>query len=361
MGDQRSVGSDDSPDTADKDERSADRMRRRVSGSSLKLWVLMNASRWIVAVLVLAVVFLGVSLLVWLDPTPLTAGIEAADPVETLFQALVTSIVTGVTLVVSINSLVLSQELGAVGDQRDRMEGSLSFRADAADHLDADVSPTDPSAFLGTLIKHARQQAETVEASAGDTTAQPLRDEIDTFVDGLTRNADSVEQRLDGAQFGTFDVVSAALDFNYSLKLAQARRLRARSEDRLGDDAAEALADLTATLRLFGPAREHVKTLYFEWALIDLSRAILYAAIPALIVSIAGILTLDVAGTVPGRSLGLSNQAWVVLGATVVSLAPFAVLLSYVLRIATVAKRTLAIGPFVLRETAESDSFDSTE
>ncbi len=47
--------------------------------------------------------------------TLLTRG----DPVETLFQALITGTITAVTLVLTLNQLVLSQELGAVGDLRD--------------------------------------------------------------------------------------------------------------------------------------------------------------------------------------------------------------------------------------------------
>jgi hypothetical protein len=43
-----------------------------------------------------------------------------------------------------------------------------------------------------------------------------------------------------------------------------------------------------------------------------------------------------------------------VSAATALSLAPFALLGAYVLRIVTVTKRTLAIGPFVLRETDRS-------
>jgi len=39
----------------------------------------------------------------------------------------------------------------------------------------------------------------------------------------------------------------------------------------------------------------------------------------------------------------------VVVSAATVAVAPFAILLAYILRIATVTKRTLAIGPFVLR------------
>jgi len=37
-----------------------------------------------------------------------------------------------------------------------------------------------------------------------------------------------------------------------------------------------------------------------------------------------------------------------------VSMLPFTLLLSYILRIVTVTKRTLSIGPFILRETDRS-------
>jgi len=44
-------------------------------------------------------------------------------------------------------------------------------------------------------------------------------------------------------------------------------------------------------------------------------------------------------------TLGLPNLLLIVAGAFTVSVLPFLLLLSYILRIATVAKRTLAIGP----------------
>ncbi len=57
------------------------------------------------------------------------------------------------------------------------------------------------------------------------------------------------------------------------------------------------LNELKIALSMFGPAREHVKTLYFEWALVTLSQLILYAAIPALAVAI--MLAAVDAGTLP--------------------------------------------------------------
>ena len=101
---------------------------------------------------------------------------------------------------------------------------------------------------------------------------------------------------------------------------------------------------------MFGPAREHIKTLYFQWELINLSRYILYAAIPALLVSGIMITFVD-ATTFTGEILGIETLLWVVAITFTTTLVPFFLLTSYILRIATAAKRTLAIGPLILRDS----------
>jgi hypothetical protein len=101
---------------------------------------------------------------------------------------------------------------------------------------------------------------------------------------------------------------------------------------------------------MFGPAREHRKTPYFEWGTIELSQLIIYTALPALLV--AGSMVAFVgAGSFPGSSLGVSDILWVTAAAFTVTLLPFFLFVSYVARIATVAKRTLAIGPLILRDS----------
>jgi hypothetical protein len=152
--------------------------------------------------------------------------------------------------------------------------------------------------------------------------------------------------------------LSAALDFNYSWKIYEAQRLMGEHESVLSSEALDALDALVETLRFFGPAREHIKTLYFQWELVNLSRGILLSAVPALVVSIGGVLYLDNPATITGTFLGIDALIWVVVVATTISLVPFMVLFSYVLRIATVAKRTLSIGPFILRPTDREASLD---
>jgi hypothetical protein len=327
---------------ADRGDRPNDQLRARAAESRTKLWLYLEADRrLVVAGLVVAVflVVLGMGLLLPSAAPKLRGG----DAVGTLFQGFLTATITGVTLVLTLNQLVLSQELGAVGDQRERMAGALDFREDAADLVGAPVSPARPSQFLRALVQTTGRRARDLRDAVDET--HPAHDAVTDLTGSLIGNAEEVADDLDGAQFGEFDALSAALNFNYSWKIFAAQRIRETGT--LDDDATATLDSLIDTLELFGPAREHFKTLYFQWELINLSRGILAAALPALLVAVGMIAFFDPAAPV-SRALGIVP---VVALTSTVSVLPFLVLLAYILRIATVTKHTLSIGPFILRET----------
>jgi hypothetical protein len=210
---------------------------------------------------------------------------------------------------------------------------------------------------VGATRERATAFADAVGGDGGVDEDDDLATEVDAYVDDIVGNADAVTDQLEGATFGEFDVVLAALNFNYSWKIFAGRTIRAKHADDLTDDASEALRDLLDVLELFGPAREHFKTLYFQWELSELSRTLLYAALPALLVAIGTLLFLD-ARDLTGTTLAVDHALVAVSLATTVSVMPFVVLLSYILRIVTVTKRTLAIGPFILRETDRSVDLD---
>ncbi|MFB6217958.1 MAG: hypothetical protein ABEH77_02080, partial [Halobacteriaceae archaeon] len=317
-----------------------DRLRERVGGSRLKLWLLLEADRWLVTGALLAVVFGTLTLVGYGVPTAERA-IRTSDSVDTLFQALLAATITGVTLVLTLNQLVLSQELGAVGDQRERMEGAMQFRRDAAATIGTPVSPARPAQFLRALVQVAGERAADLRDAVPETD-DDLDAEVGDLTDSLVENADRVSAGLDDARFGGFEVISAALDFNYSWKIFAARRIHERHGEALGEDGTEALEALIEVLRLFGPAREHFKTLYFQWELSNLSRTLLYAAVPALAVAISALVFFDPRAHT-GATLGVSHALLVVSAATTVAVLPFAILLAYILRIVTVTKRTLSI------------------
>ncbi|MFB6160284.1 MAG: hypothetical protein ABEJ61_03805 [Haloferacaceae archaeon] len=342
----------------DADETS-DTMRERADESTWKLRLLLHADRRVVTLLFSGSLFVAILAVGVAHPTPARELLVRGDPVETLYQALVTSTVTGVTLVLTLSQLVLSQELGAVGDQRERMTGAMEFRADVADAVGTPVSPAEPSAFLRSLVRATRERAEALgDAVDGDDGASAeLRDLVGTYVDAVVDNADGVTDQLEGATFGEFDVVDAALNYNYSWKVYAGRRLREEYGDDLPPEASDALGALLDALELFGPAREHFKTLYFQWELSNLSRTLLYAAVPALAVAVVSLAFFD-PRDVAGATLGVDHALVVLAATTTVSLVPFTILLAYVLRIVTITKRTLSIGPFILRRTDRSVDVD---
>ena len=343
-------------DDADSDATTADTMRERAGENRAKLWLLLRANRLSVAGVLTVAVFLAFVAAAAAFSPSLAEKVGASDPIETLFASMITAVVTGATLVVTIGQLVLTQENGPLGEQQERMDGTLGVRDDIA-ALTGAPTPTDPAMFLDAILGAASERARDLRESVSDRDGNgdgaerdALRDDIDDLVTGVAENADDVRGQLDGAEFGSFDVVFAALNFDYGPKIGRTERVAADHDGALTDDERDLLAELTESLSLFGPAREHVKTLYFQWALIDLSRLILYAAVPALVVAGLTLAVVD-AGTFPGRTLGLDHVTLVVGGAFAVTLLPFSLFVSYLLRVLTLAKRTLAIGPLVLRDS----------
>jgi hypothetical protein len=339
-------------------DQPSDRMRERADERTWVLWLLLDADRRLVVSLFSAGLFLSIVGVGVLHPTPAHVLLTRGDPVETLNQALITGTITGVTLVLTLSQLVLSQELGAVGDQRDRMSGAMSFRSDVADAVETAVSPAEPSAFLRSLVRATKEHATAVEAAVDDDAIDgELQDRLSAYLDSVIGNADAVTDQLDGANFGEYDVVRAALNYNYSWKLYAGRRIREQYAEDLPAGAVDRLGALVETLELFGPAREHFKTLYFQWELSNLSRSLLYVAVPALAVAICSEAFFDPQdfGTL---TLGVADSLWLLAATTTVALLPFTILLAYILRVVTITKRTLSIGPFILRETDRSADVD---
>ena len=328
------------------DLTTADTLRERTDVNRYWFWLLLSANRWVVAGGLASLVFAVFMLWGVLKPVSLLSTMESSDMVETVFGGLVGAIITGTTLVVTINQLVLSQEIESLGSQRGRMDDTMDFRQNT-DVLLGTTTPTDPAAYLQALIETTERRATNLRDALADHGNEELQADVDEYVDDLLENADHARERLDGADFGTYDVLSPALDYNYDEKMHDVRRLGMAHEDELTDEERSAFRDVLESLTMYGPVREYVKNLYIQWALVKLSRAILYAAILALTVAGGMVVFVD-ATTFPGTFLGVESVLWVVSAAFAVSSLPFLLFASYILRLATVAKQTLSIGPLDL-------------
>ncbi len=331
------------------DISTADTMRERTNESRIKLWILLRARRLVVSGALCVVIFIAVVLFGLFHNPPFRSTIAGSDTIETTFSTLIGGVITTVTFVVSISQLVISQENGPLGDQRQRMSDAMDFRT-YTEELTGSVTPADPSHFLRTYVDASEEQAKRVRDLVSDNDNEELRSEIDTLVDSLMGNGKEVREELEGATFGSFKVVFAALNYNYSSKIYHIERLKLQYGDSIDKELKIAMDDLRTAISMFGPAREHVKTLYFQWGLIDLSQMILYVTVPALVV--AGCMLAFVgSNSFPGATFGIDDLLLVYAFAFAVTLFPLTLFISYILRIATVAKRTLAIGPLILRDS----------
>jgi hypothetical protein len=334
----------------------ASNRQSRTGENRVRLWLLLDAHRLVIAGGMALAVFCGLLVLGALDPTPLRAIMRGSDPTDTAFQALIAGVITSVTLIISIAQLSVSQELAQAGSQRERMANSLTLQEDIEDAAGSIGGPS-PATYLGLLCAASRRRATELEAAVAENDDATLRERVDRFADRVIENADGIESELGGAQFGEFAVIRAALNYNYSWKIYAARRLQIDHEESLSEEETAAFDRMSEVLQLFGPAQEYFKTHYIQWEFVNLSRAIMYVAVPALTTAIAVLLYVD-AGVFPGQTLGIDTMTWIVSATATFAVVPFFVFISYMLRVATISKRTGTTGPFILRDSERLDVFD---
>lgn len=328
------------------------------NGNSLRAWFLFSANRLTVTAVLTVACFVLLTAFSALD-IPIESILTGGDTVETLFQTLVGVLITGMTLVVSINQLVLSEEFGSLGRQRERMDKSMTFRKDTEREFQW-TGPPEPERFLSTLINTSVDRARAVQGAVDGNDDQLLRERVDQLVDRIAASADEITDELEDAPFGEFTIMQAALSYNYSWKIYLVRRLYWEHQESIDDETREAIDDLVDVLQLFGPAEEFFKAHYLQWELVNLSRRILVTGIPALIFSIYAALYLkpEIAS---GALLGVPVIVWLINGGVTIALIPFFIFTAYVLRTASIAKESGAIGPFVLHESERAPLIDWEE
>lgn len=126
--------------TDETDISTANTMRERSGESRIKLWLLLRANRLLVSSILTSAVFVAFIIAVAVLDPPFSRQIESGDMTETIFSTMITVIVTGTTLVVTIGQLVLSQGNSPLGDQRERMASSMDVR-DFTEELIGSPSP----------------------------------------------------------------------------------------------------------------------------------------------------------------------------------------------------------------------------
>lgn len=330
----------------------ANTMRERVGYSRAKMWFLVEGNRWLVSGVLLLVTF-AIVVLAGVFVSGSVADAFDNSTIASLFQSIFLAIVTSVALTLAIGQLILSQEMGHLGEQREKMLSEVSFRGDVEQSAGVGVSPATPAGFLRTLTRAVEEKATRVQESVADDADDEATAQVAEFAEVVTDHSQQIDADLETAEFGSFDVVSAILDYNYSWKVRTGRRLQDKHTGAIAERTEERLDALVRNLQLFGPARQYFKLIYYQHELIDVSRVLLYTVMPALGVSAYMSFAFDV-NRFGGSVVGIDTAFLVISFVAMIGLFPFAVLVAFIFRLITVSQRTLTIGPFILRESSDS-------
>ena len=261
-----------------------------------------------------------------------------------------------VTLVVSVNQLILSQEFSAAGRARDRLDGVVKFRRDVADTANVPASPASPTRVLELVIESIHHDATELADAVADHDDE-VREVVTRYANSVQQRTDRIEDRIDRSGSDTFTAVSAAITYDESWHLYVATHLRGEYADSLSPAATDRLDELVDSLKLFHVAREQFKTTYLQQELTRFSQLTVYCGVPSILSAIlVGLLYADVTGP----SVSAAALPYVVSGLVLIVLSPLALLVSYILRTATITRRTASVGPMVPQKDPDEGPFDVT-
>ena len=296
-------------------------------------WFLLAGNRLAVAGVMLAGVGAGVLATGLLG----IATVTTPGRVVWYLNGTVNGLLTLVPITVGVNQIVLSHEFGSIQDLYERRTDVSEFRDRVEDRTGVTVSSPRPAEFFETLLAGVIDTAEALRSERRGN------DEPAEYADRVLREAERTREALSAAS-GMLEPLLVVLEYDDSAQYYETRKLFSEAETDASTDTAGNLDEIAELFAEIDAARQYLKTVVIERQLAELSRLLIYTAIPAVAVAALGIFTYrDVAG------VDLSHPALVVVagGLLTASLVPLAVPSAYILRVATIARQTAAFGPFV--------------
>jgi len=310
-------------------------------------WIMLDGRREAVAAALLTTVFVSLLTVATLWSFEMSVLLTEESTVENVLNTFLSGIILLVSVVVSINSIFLSQDMTSVDRQHDRFEGVDEFWQRITELSETSKSPSNLKSFLEVVTITIEENAEQI-----NTVAEETNNAVDADVTELT---EEVVQTFDQIRWEqehdaeNFSLLWLALKINYGHLLDEAHvRQHACLEDH-PDPYQEALDALIESMELFAIGREYFKTMYYTTEVSRFSRVLLITSLPAIIITSSAILAIS-AGLLPEYwVLGLPPLHSFVATVFTVALVPYIVLTSFVLRLSTVARLTNAEGLVSMR------------
>lgn len=323
------------------DKQRQDRFRR---------WVLLEGDRWTIVGLLVGAVFV-LSLLLTLTNV---IGVRESRFVTTMFSTIIAGLFSFVPIVISVNQLTVSRLFETPAGLRERIDSVHEFRVDLQKMIaDEPVAPTDPALFLAQVVELVSERAAALQQVVSDshTGKGELLEDICRYTRMTRSHVEEMDDQLADANLSLIQVLLPMIGDTYSKNVNVARRLQKKYDDTLSDSAMDLLDDLQELSLSLDVLRQYFKAIYIQQELSNLSRLIAVSGTVAFVVSMFLVMLFATGDPSPHHPLVL--QIGVSFGLSV-AFAPLAILLSFMLRVATIAKQTAAPGAFLpKRETPE--------
>ncbi len=275
------------------------------------------------------------------------------DSITRMASGMIAGTFSLVTLVVSVNQLILSEEFTPAGEFRDRRGSVLEFRQDVAAATGVPAAPAEPTRLLELIATDIRQRAGVLADAVDDNDNEEYRDQIVHYAASVTDSAEQIDETLSSAEVNTLDALSAAVEYDDLRQLYAARHFR-NEAPALSAETSQAFDELIETLQLFSTAQEQFKTIYLQRELTRFSQLTIYCGVPAVL---ASVLIALLHGATGGTTITPAYLPYVTSLLATVVFVPLILLGSYILRTATLTRRTAAVGPLLPQKDHSEGSF----
>lgn len=307
-------------------------------GLGVRHWLVLTGNRHAVAAGLTVVVVVSTYLLIRTDMLAVGPSSLAGT---LLASGIASGTLTLVTVALSINQLILSRVFGSPNELSDRLQGTRELRQTVRAHAGADRTPSDPASFLSmlaqTLQTRADALADAVAASGWDAPA-----EVVDYAEGIRSYGRSIDDHIEG-RTTLVDVLDIIHGTEYAHNLVATEHVTNAYGDAFSEAAREELDAIEELLEALAVTRQFLKTLSLQEDLAHLSRIIAYTGFAAVIATFW--LTL----VYRSNDLTIARETMPLvfsLGLGVI-VTPLSVFIAYILRVATIGRRTLSVGPFV--------------
>ncbi|WP_273836612.1 hypothetical protein [Halococcus sp. PRR34] len=306
--------------------------------NTAKKWFLIDGNRLLVSGLFVLGAFL---VTFWLVSADLIT-FEPASAVKSLFASgIVSGVFSLITITLTVNQMILSRVFGTIDGLADRIDGSLDFRHTVEDIAGVPSSPNQPDEFLVLIGETISERASAFEDECEEFDGES-REEIDEYLADIRAYADRVED-VEGTE-DTLEIVSTLLGPAYAQNLTATDRLLRKYDGELPDPARDELEAILELVKSVAVARQFFKTIAIQQDLAQLSRLLAYFGVPVLL---GTFFVTTIYTTTPTTTVAQPLLPVVVSLGVAVVFVPLAILLSYILRAASVARYTISVGPFV--------------